>query len=260
MLDPMVDLHCHILPGLDDGPATIEESIAMAESAIVDGVTHVVATPHSNSKYLFDFARVRRLRDELQAKVGDRLKIATGCDFHLDPENLNSLRRDAPQYCINQRDFLLVEFNEFSIPPSMDQTLHEIQLAGLQPVITHPERNAILRLQPDRLKKWIRQGCFAQVTGGALTVGFGARSHQNALRWIAEGLIHFVASDAHNTRSRPLRLQPAYKVVADRFGEAKARALFHDNPLAAFEGRPLPHVPEVEDELPPPRRKRFFFF
>ncbi len=256
----MVDLHCHILPGLDDGPATMEVSIAMAESAIADGITHVVAAPHSSNEYFFDFAQVRQLRDELQAKVGDRLKIATGCDFHLNPENLVSLRKDARQYCINQRDFLLVEFNEFSIPPSMDQTLHEIQLAGVQPVITHPERNAILRSRPERLKKWVCQGCFAQVTGGALTGSFGAGPRQEALRWIGEGLIHFVASDAHNTRTRPLRLQPAYNVVVDRFGEEKARALFQDNPLAAFEGRPLPHVPEVEAELAPPRRKRFFFF
>src|SRR6202007_1217000 len=134
----MVDLHCHILPGLDDGPATREESMAMAESAIADGITHVVATPHSSSEYLFDFRNVCRLRDELQAEVGDRLKIATGCDFHFSPENLESLRRDARQYCINQRDFLLVEFNELSIPPSVDQTLHAMQLVGVRPVITHP--------------------------------------------------------------------------------------------------------------------------
>jgi len=255
----MVDLHCHILPGLDDGPATMEESMAMAESAMADGITHVVATPHSNSQYHFDFAHVRELRDELQGKIGDNLKIATGCDFHLNPENLGFLRKDAPHYCINQRDYLLLEFNEFSIPPSMDQTLHSIQLAGVQPVITHPERNGILRSRPERLKKWVRQGCFAQVTGGALTGGFGAGSQQDALRWIGEGLVHFVASDAHNTRTRQLRLQPAYNVVVDRFGEEKARALFQDNPLAAFEGRQLPHVPEVH-ELPPPPRKRFFFF
>jgi len=256
----MVDLHCHILPGLDDGPDAMEESVAMAESAIADGITHVVATPHSNSEYFFDFTRLRQVRDELQAKIGDRLKIATGCDFHLNPENLESLRKDARQYCINQRNFLLVEFNEFSIPPSMDQALHGIQLAGLQPVITHPERNVILRSHPERLKKWVRQGCFAQVTGSALTGGFGTSARQDALRWIGQGLIHFVASDAHNTRSRPLRLQPAHNLVAGRFGQEKARALFQDNPLAAFEGRPLPHVPEVEDESPPPRRKRFFFF
>jgi protein-tyrosine phosphatase len=256
----MVDLHCHILPGLDDGPATIEESIAMAELAIADEITHVVATPHSNSRYLFDFSRVRQLCEELQARIGDHLRIATGCDFHLNPENLESLRKEPRRFCINQRDFLLVEFNEFSIPPAMDQTLHEIQLAGVRPVITHPERNRILRAHPERLKKWVLQGCFAQVTGDALTGGFGAGAQRDALRWIGEGLIHFVASDAHGTRSRPLRLQPAYNVVAEQFGQEKARALFQDNPLAAFEGRELPHVPDVEDSLPLPRRKRFFFF
>jgi len=255
----MVDLHCHILPGLDDGAANMEESMAMAESAIADGITHVVATPHSSNKYFFDFAQVRELRDELQAQLGDRLTIATGCDFHLNPENLEALRQEARRFCINQRDFLLLEFNEFSIPPSMDQTLHAIQLAGVQPVITHPERNRILRARPERLKKWVRLGCFAQVTGGALTGGFGAGAQQDALRWIGEGLIHFVASDAHNTRTRLLRLEPAYHVVEHQFGQEKARALFQDNPLAALEGRQLPYVPELEDELPP-RRKRFFFF
>src|SRR5258708_23480656 len=234
--------------------------MGMAESAIADGITHLVATPHSSNRYSFDFARVRQLRDELQAKAGDRLKIATGCDFHLNPENLESLHKDAAHYCINQHEFLLLEFSEFSIPAAMDQTLHEIQVAGVQPVITHPERNGILRAHPGRLKKWVRQGCFAQVTGGALTGGFGAGPQQDALRWIAEGLIHFVASDAHSTRSRPLRLQSAYNVVVDRFCQQKPPPLFQENPLAAFEGRELPHVPEVEDEFPPPRRKRFFFF
>src|SRR5260370_25866442 len=147
----MIDLHCHILPGLDDGTATMEESAAMAESAIADGITHVVATPHSSSAHSLHFARVRQLREELQRKIGNRLKLATGCDFHLNPENFASLRKDARQYCINQGHFLLVEFNEFSIPASMDQTLHEIQLAGVQPVITHPERNAILRSRPELL-------------------------------------------------------------------------------------------------------------
>src|SRR5260370_27184635 len=95
----MVDLHCHILPGLDDGPATIEESIAMAESAIADGITHVVATPHSNSRYFFDFLQVRQLRDELQARISGRLNIATGCDFRLNPENLESFRNEPSHFC-----------------------------------------------------------------------------------------------------------------------------------------------------------------
>jgi protein-tyrosine phosphatase len=256
----MVDLHCHILPGLDDGPQSMDESMAMAESAIADGITHVVATPHANSVFAFEFAQVRKLRDKLQKLIGGRLALATGCDFHMDPENLAALKEHAPRFCLNQRDYLLVEFNEISIPPAMDQTLHELQLAGLRPVITHPERNAILRAQPERLAKWLRLGCYAQVTGGSLTGTFGTGARQDALLWIGSGLIHFVSSDAHNTRNRPLKLQPAYDVVREKFGEAKARSLFVENPLAAFEGRSLPHVPEVPDDLTRPRRKRFFFF
>jgi protein-tyrosine phosphatase len=255
----MVDLHCHILPGLDDGPATIEESVAMAESAIAEGISRVVATPHSSTEYFFDFALVQQLRDELQAKIGNKLKLATGCDFHVNPENLEALRKNSSIYCINQLDYLLVEFNEISIPPAMDQTLHDLQLAGVRPIITHPERNKILRAHRERLKKWVQQGCFAQVTGGALTGKFGPACQTDALQWIREGLIHFVASDAHNTRSRPLQLHPAYDVVLDQFGQEKAHALFVENPLAAFEGRELPHVPEIETELPL-RRKRFLFF
>ena len=256
----MVDVHCHILPGLDDGPDSIEESLAMAEAAISDGITHVVATPHCNSEYAFDNAHVQRLRDRLQSEVGDRLKLATGCDFHLNPENLNALRADASQFCINQRDYLLVEFNEISIPPSMDDTLHNLQLQGLRPVITHPERNAILRRQPERLTKWVRLGCVVQVTAGSITGTFGPRAQEDSMCWIAKGIVHIVASDAHNTKRRPLRLQPAYRAVSEQFGAPKAQALFVDNPLAAFEGRDLPHIPEIPDEKVSPRRKRFFFF
>jgi len=257
-LTHMVDLHCHILPGIDDGPDNLEESLAMAEDAIADGITHVAATPHASDGYPFDFATVQRLRDDLQARLGDRLTLATGCDFHVNPENLAALRESAPRFCINQRDYLLLEFNEFSIPPSMDRTLHELQLTGLRPIITHPERNAILRMQTERLRKWVTLGCFVQVTGNALTGTFGARARRDGLRWIAEGIVHFVSSDAHNTGSRPLRLRAAYDLVATEFGVEKAEALFRDNPLAAWEGRELPHVPEVATE--PAKRKRFFFF
>jgi len=217
----MVDLHCHILPGIDDGPADIEESLAMAESAINDGITHVVATPHCSSEYRFDYSRVQHLRDRLQSELGDRLKLATGCDFHLNPENVEALRKSASRFCINQHDYLLVEFNEIAIPPSMDDTLHDLQLKGLRPVVTHPERNAILRRQPERLAAWLRLGCYVQVTAGSLTGTFGPRAQEDSLCWIERGFVHFVASDAHNTRRRPLRLQPAYDAVSKQFGEER---------------------------------------
>ena len=256
----MVDLHCHILPGLDDGAKTIEDSLAMAEDAISDGITHVVATPHANSTYPFEFSRVRAAQKELSAKLEGRLTLATGCDFHLSPENLSAIRRDPAPFCINQKDYLLVEFNDFSIPPSMDQALHELQLAGIHPVVTHPERNRLLRAQPERLRKWVELGCYAQVTAGSLTGVFGPGSQQVAWTWMGSGLIHFVSTDAHNTVRRPLKLKFAYDAIAEQFGEDSARALLLENPLAAFEGRPLPHVPELAPISAPRKRKRFLFF
>lgn len=255
----MVDLHCHILFGLDDGPKLLEDSLAMAEDAIADGITHVVATPHCSSQFLFDFAAVQAKREALAEKLHGRLKLATGCDFHLNHENLLAIRKHPEPFCINQKDYLLVEFNEFSIPPAMDQTLHELQLAGLRPIITHPERNPILRSQPDRLLHWVRLGCFAQITAGSLSGVFGPGAKEDAWNWLTRGLIHFVSSDAHNTARRPLKLRFAYDSIAQQLGEETARALLIENPLAAFNGDPLPYVTEMA-EPEPRKRKRFLFF
>jgi protein-tyrosine phosphatase len=253
----MVDIHCHILPGLDDGARTAE---AMAEDAIADGITHVVGTPHASSSHAFNFERVCAARNELTSRLNGRLMLASGCDFHLSHENLTALRKDPLPYCINQKDYLLVEFNEFSIPPSMDQTLHELQLMGLHPIVTHPERNGILRTRPERLQTWVEKGCFAQITAGSLTGTFGPPAQERAWAWLGRGLIHFVASDAHNTGRRPLKLRFAYDAVVKQHGEDLARSVFVENPRAALEGRPLPYVPEVAAEYKPRKRKRFFFF
>lgn len=256
----MVDLHCHLLPGLDDGAKTLEDSLAMAEMAIANGTTHLVATPHASSEYSFDYKSVRRLLEELQEIIGDRLKLASGCDFHLSPENLNALKYYPSSFCINQKDYLLVEFNEYSIPPVMDHTLHDLQLAGIHPIVTHPERNSLLRANPERLANWVRQGCYAQITAGSLLGVFGDGARLDSEQWIAQGCIHFVASDGHNISSRPPKLNDAFNAVKGLFGEEKANALFAENPLAAFEGRPLPHIPEIADTVSPHKHKRFFFF
>jgi protein-tyrosine phosphatase len=256
----MVDLHCHILPGIDDGAQTIEDSIAMAEDAIQDGITCVVATPHASTEYHFDYGKVRAAREQLQSRLDGRLTIATGCDFHLNPENLLALKNDAAPFCINQKDYLLVEFNEFSIPPAMDQTLHELHLMGLRPIITHPERNGILRAQPERLLAWVRLGCYAQVTAGSLTGVFGSGAQEDAWTWIDQGLVHFVSSDGHNTARRPVKLRFAYEVVSRERGKELAEALLLENPKAALGGASLPYVPELRTSVERRRRKRFFFF
>lgn len=258
----MIDIHCHLLPGIDDGPDSLEESLAMAEMAIADGITHVVATPHANDRYRFDPEVNAKRREELQGRLGERLKIATGCDFHLSFENVEDARKNPAKYSLNQNRYLLVEFADFSIPPWMDDTLHQLQLLGLSPIITHPERNGLLRGDPGRMLGWLKRGCYVQVTAQSLTGRFGEAAKRWSETWLDQGCVHFVASDAHSTKSRPPKLREAYEVVATRRGEEVARALFHDNPLAAFEGRALPFVPDVDEAqiVAPKKRKRFIFF
>jgi protein-tyrosine phosphatase len=254
----MVDIHCHILPGMDDGADSFEESVQMAEMAIADGITHVVGTPHCSDRYPFDPSLVRQRRDELEQKIGDRLTLGAGCDFHLSYENVQTLRSGAATYTINQKNYLLVELDDFAIPPNLHDTFHNIQLLGTSPIITHPERNALVQRQPDLLRRWLQQGCYSQVTAQSLLGGFGGHAQKAALSWLDQDMVHFVASDAHNTTRRPLRLRKAFEEVAARRGPSVAQSLFIDNPLAAFEGRPLPYQPEVAPAAR--RRKRFSFF
>lgn len=267
MVEGMVDIHCHILPGLDDGSDSLETSLKMAEMAIADGVTHVVATPHANSEYEFSPQLVRTRGDEIQAQLGGRLNIVTGCDFHLNFENVKALRAGPKSFTVNQGDYLLVEFADFAIPASMDQTLHELQLLGLHPIITHPERNPLIRSQWDRLWGWLRQGCYVQVTAQSITGGFGRRAQQAAELLLDANAVHFVASDAHNLTTRPLRLKPVYDALVKSSDEKLARALLEENPRAVVENRPLPYAPEpgdwkkiqseIESESP---KRRFWFF
>lgn len=263
----MVDIHCHILPGLDDGSDSVETSLKMAEMAIADGVTHIAATPHANSEYEFVPELVRSRRDEIQASLGNRLSIATGCDFHLSFENLATLWADSKRFTLNQGNYLLVEFGEFAIPASLDQSLHQLQLLGLHPIVTHPERNPLIRSQWDRLWGWLRQGCYVQITAQSITGGFGRRAQQAAELLLDAHAVHFVASDAHNLTTRPLRLKPVYDSIAEHEGEDLARALLEENPRAALESQPLPYVPEPRDwkkseseEGSNKPRKRFWFF
>jgi len=237
----------------------------MAEMAIEEGVTHIIATPHASEDYAFVPELVRERHNELQARFEGRLTLATGCDFHLSFENLLEIRHDPERFTLNQKNYLLVEFADYSIPPSLDQALHELQLAGMRPIVTHPERNPLIRAQPERMYKWLRQGGYAQVTAQSLLGRLGEAAQEMAQVWLDTGAIHFLASDAHNLTSRPLRLKEAFDRVAETRGEDVARALLVDNPLAVFEGRPLPWVPELplDSELSSSatrKRKRFWFF
>jgi len=257
----MVDIHCHILPGLDDGPATLAESVEMAKMAMADGITHVVATPHASDRFKFEPELIRSRRDELQEMVGEKLQLATGCDFHMNVENLRAFRAEPARFTIHQKNYLLVEFADFAIPAMLDDVMKEMLVSGITPIITHPERNPLLRSRPERLQGWVAQGCFVQLTAGSLLGRFGQSAQIAAEKWLGEGLIHFVATDAHNAKTRPLQLKEAYQMVARKHDKPLAEALFRENPLAAFEGRPLPYVPAPKENEPAePQKKRFLFF
>jgi len=257
----MVDIHCHLLPGLDDGPETMEESLEMAEMALSDGITHIAATPHSNDVYPFDSERSQALCRELAERMGGRLNLTTGCDFHLSYENVEAATACPARFALNQKHYLLLEFADFSLPAFLDRALERLQAAGLKLIVTHPERNPLVRAAPERLRGWIDSGCSVQITALSLAGRFGPAAERAALGYLDRNWVHFVASDAHNVRGRPPRLRTAYDLVAARRGPQVARALFQDNPLAAWQGERLPWIAEPEPPPPAPaRRRRFFFF
>jgi len=260
ILDDMVDIHCHLLPGVDDGPEAMDEAVEMAEMALADGITHIVATPHANDTYPFDCERNLGLCRELAARLEGRLELATGCDFHMSYENVEAATAEPGRFALNQKNYLLLEFADFALPPFLDQALVRLQEAGLKLIVTHPERNPLVRAAPERMRAWIETGCYGQITGQSLTGRFGPAAEKAAIEYLDRGWAHFVASDAHDIRRRPPRLRKAYELVAARRGPQVAQALFQDNPMAAWKGQPLPWTPEPEEPAPAPSRRRFFFF
>lgn len=242
----MIDIHHHLLFGLDDGARDIETSVAMAAMAAADGITHIVCTPHANSHYCFDPAENRERLAQLRQRVGDKVTLGLGCDFHLSIDNIEDALRNPTRYTINQKQYLLVEFADFSIPTRISEVFYEFLLSGVQPILTHPERNAVILQHPKRLDGWIEQGCLVQVTASSLTGRFGRDSRRFAQRLLDENKVHFLATDAHNLNSRPPRMKEAFDFVAKHHGEDTAQRLCVDNPRTAFFGEEMPAQPVRE--------------
>ena len=157
----MVDIHSHILPGLDDGPKTLEDAVAMLKIAAESGTTDIVATPHANARFTFDSERIDRKIAELQGVSGPVPRIHSGCDFHLTIENIQDALAYRSKYTINHKRYLLVEFSDALIPNTTQEIFDRFQAAGLVPVVTHPERNAVLQNRIDQLGSWVENGAGA---------------------------------------------------------------------------------------------------
>jgi protein-tyrosine phosphatase len=254
----MVDIHSHFLPGIDDGADSFDTAAAMIEMAAADGTTHLVGTPHCNARYAFSPERNQALLEECRHRAGGRITLLRGCDFHLSYENLQQVLIDKTAFTLNQGDYLLAEFSDYGIAPSTLEVFHRLRLHDIVPIVTHPERNPLLHERgTEYLRKLVEMGCPIQITAASFTGRFGRRAKEFSERLLAQGMVHFVASDAHDTQDRNPRLSPSRAAVAEKFGAEVAQALFVDNPLAAIESRALPYWPEP---LPPPKRRRRFWF
>lgn len=235
----MIDIHCHILPGLDDGSKTLEESLKMLEIAASSGSTDIVASPHANSEFPFRPELIQARIIELRKEIKDRIRIHSGCDFHLSYHNIEDALRYPAKYTINNECYLLVEFSEIAILHKARDVFRRLFSAGIVPIVTHPERNELLRKNPGTLESWLEDGCLVQVTAQSFLGHFGRSAKQCADTLLKRNMIHFVASDAHDLKRRPPRLDESYSYVCRKGGREAADRLFTDNPQSAINGEPI---------------------
>jgi len=249
-----VDIHSHVLYGLDDGAKTVEDSVAMLEYAAAAGTSDIVATPHANAQFAFDPELVDARIAELGPQVS--VRIHRGCDFHLQVDNIQDAIAHPDKYTVNRKSYLLVEFPDLGIFPNSDQILLQLLDAGLVPIITHPERNDAIQRRLDEVARWVESGCYVQVTAGSFTGVFGRRARVCADELVRRGLTHFVASDAHDCNHRPPSLAEAYQYLAGKWDEAAIRPMFVDNPAAVLTGDRI----DFEFEPATVKRRKWYQF
>jgi protein-tyrosine phosphatase len=263
----MVDLHHHLLPGIDDGSPDLSTSVAMARMAADDGITHVVCTPHASDHWSFSPAAVAEHLAELRAALETEriaLTLGSGCDFHLSYDNIEEAFTHPTKYTINGSRYLLVELPDIILRAGLGETFHNLRVSGMTAILTHPERNPTLQKDLDRLASWLRDGLLIQVTASSVLGKMGKEAEKMAHRLLENRWVHFLATDAHNINTRPPQMRAACDLVAKKYGEAYANALCTINPQAVFAGQPLPPLEparnlfeEEDDEDPrPPLWKR----
>lgn len=217
----MIDIHSHILPGIDDGAKTEAESIAMGKAAVKEGITTIVATPH-NRNGSFNNSRENILNyteiiNELFKQEGIPLEVLPGQETRINGDMISDLEQ-GELLPINDSKYLFVELPSDHVPQYTEQMLFDIQVAGYIPVIVHPERNQGIIEHPNRLYEFIRKGALSQITSGSLIGKFGKEIQKVSHQLIQANLTHFIASDAHNTTTRAFWMKDAFDEVKDTYG------------------------------------------
>jgi protein-tyrosine phosphatase len=242
----VIDLHAHILPGIDDGPRSLEDSLEMARLAVADGITTMVATPHLFRRKSVDFRelnppdRIREAVAQFNEKLAEaeiNLTILPGCEVPLFVDIIKFFD-DQKILTINDAErYICLEMPDTVIPPATENLIFELNSRGITSIITHPERNLVFYEMPDKLRRFISLGCLAQITARSLTRGFGWGIARFTKRLVREGLVHIMASDAHNAAKRPPVMGDALKKLGKVTGERRARDMVETIPELIIQGK-----------------------
>jgi protein-tyrosine phosphatase len=255
----IIDLHTHILPGLDDGPSGIEEALEMCRLAADDCTAAVVASPHMFNG-MFDVARgdilngVSRLQGRLDAE-GISLRIVPGADVHAVPDLARRVRGGYAMTIGDLGKYLIIELPQDVLPQGLSQLLFSIQLMGVTPIISHPERNMEVQADPLMMTGFVKAGSLVQLTAASITGDFGEVAQECARALITSRLAHVVASDAHSIDRRPPGLSRALAVVRELLPCDEAEEMFVDRPLRILAGE---YVDLPESREPPSEKKKRF--
>lgn len=239
----MIDLHCHILPGVDDGARSFDEAAAMCRLAAADGCEAMVATPHQRRGEWWnsDREQLAALADELQTRVGGGFRVHLGGEVHVDSELLAEVEKlpDGGILPLAGSRYLLIEFGAHDTARDAIRLVHELVVAGWRPVVAHPEFIPWLAADRELVARLVALGAVTQVTAMSVTGDFGRRPQADTHALLDAGLVHFLASDSHNLRQRPPGLRRAGALIAGRWGDETARRLTTDNPRAVVQDLPL---------------------
>ncbi len=232
----MVDIHSHFLPGIDDGAQTAEQSNLMVQMAQSHGTRILVASPHADVQFRYDPDQVDRLLEEARSVAPAGIRLVRACDFHLMADNIEAALKDPARYTINGKCYLLMELSDLTIFANTSELWSRLEDAGMRIILTHPERNPLLRQRIGLIEEWVGEGRFMQLTASSLLGLFGPKALAFSRQLLDRGLAHFVASDAHDLRARPPRLDLAFAWLSRHYSEELAKRLCIDHPLAAVEG------------------------